>query len=942
MHQRTRWEYMLWCILFIFIASFLSAESTITFTPEELTFMENHKEIRIGVDPKFVPFEFLNKQGEYSGIAADVLDIISSRTGLVFKNNPDLNWVETIEKAKEKSIDLLPIVGYSEERAQYLTFLKPYLQFQRTIVVQESNTSINGFSDLKGRQVAVQRDSSHEAFLQFYPEISLRLYDTVEEALLAVNLGNEIAFIGNEATNAYLARSLGITGLKFITFSEGGTNNLHMAVRSDWPQLVSILQKALNSISENEFSTILNRWIYYDEKIDYTPIIRIIVIISILVLLIIGISSFWIIRLKKAIKEKEQAKKHAQRADLEKSRFLARISHEVRTPLNAIKGMGYLLDRTPLNSMQSNYLQAIKGATHTMQVIINDILEYSRLEDGRVVLEKISFIMDDVLQNTISLDSWMIRQKGLDFHLVQEDSVPQFLIGDPTRITQILTNLLHNSVKFTSTGFIELSIHVHHMEKDNCVLTFQVRDSGIGMNEEQLQNIFRPFVQANDSINRKYGGSGLGLSIVKDLVEVMQGSIEVTSEVDKGSSFTVKLPLLIDVVKVEADLKRKRAIDFSSVKALLVLKDSLLISRLNTIFEGYHISYDSVSSIAIAAQILKGENSYNLCVIELEEYSSLPEVFSETISSLGQARPKILIYVHDDTNKNTEDEIKLDYDLILPLPMINSLLFNALLQLFGESSEPSQKSIAAEDILYPHPVNVLVVEDNRTNQIIAQELLEHTGATVFVANNGKEGYEIFLKKESLIDVILMDLHMEIMDGYEATRLIREKNPNIPILILSADLINSVRLKCKELGATDIIGKPFEPDLLIKKVYEVGLSYVHPDQKLGSIDFELGLDNMGGDKNLYHIVLSSFLIEYSQIVENLRKSIKTKDSHLVEELAHKGKGSCGSIGALKAQNLCIILQQQFEHNPDQFDEPSVLSLIKELESVLKQASEYTSQ
>ena len=942
MHHRSRWEYIVWCIWFIFVASLLCANSTINFTSEEVSFIENHKEIHIGVDPKFVPFEFLDKQGAYSGIAADVLDIISSRTGLIFKNNPDLNWVETIEQAKNRTIDLLPIVGYTEERAQYLTFLKPYLQFQRTIVVQESNTSIKSFADLKGRQVAVQKNSSHEGFLQFYPEISLRLYDTVEEALLAVNLGNEIAFIGNEATNSYLSRSLGITGLKFIAFSEGGTNNLHMAVRSDWPQLVSILQKSLDSISEKELSTILHRWIYYDEKIDYTPIIRIIVIISFLVLLIFGISSFWIIRLKKVVKEKEQAKEHAQLADMEKSRFLARISHEVRTPLNAIKGMSYLLDSTPLNSMQSRYLQAVKGATHTMQVIINDILEYSRLEDGRVVLEKIPFIIDDVLQNTISVDSWMIRQKGLDFHLVQDDSVPQFLIGDPTRITQILTNLLHNSVKFTSVGFVKLSIRVHQMDRQSCVLLFQVRDSGVGMNEEQLQNIFRPFIQANDSINRKYGGSGLGLSIVKDLVEVMQGSIEVTSEVDKGSTFSVKLPLLIDVEKVEADIKRKKAIDFSSVRALIILKDPLLIVRLNTMFDEYHINYDSVSSINLASQILKGENSYDLCVIELEDYPSLPEVFSESISSLGQDRPKILVFVHDDTNNNSEDKIKLDYDLILPLPMINSLLFNALLQLFGEGSEPSSESKVSEDTSHPHPVNVLVVEDNHTNQIIAQELLEHTGATVFVANNGKEGYEIFLEKESLLDVILMDLHMEIMDGYEATRLIREKNPSIPILILSADLIDSVRQKCYKLGATDIIGKPFEPDYLIQKVYEVGLSYVRPNQILDSINFELGVDHMGGDKNLYKVVLSSFIIEYSQLVETLRKSIKKKDSKLVAELAHKGKGSCGSIGAMKAQNLCIILQKQCEHNPDQFDEQSVLSLIKELESVLKQASEYTSQ
>lgn len=264
-------------VLLLGLGGVLYADSSPQFTKEEFQFLETHDAVSLGVDPKFMPFEFLDEQGIHTGIAADVLSLISQRTGLSFQYDPTLSWTETTAKANEGTIDVLAAVGYTKERSAYLNYLPAYIHFQRAIIVQKSNTSIESFSDIEGRQVAVQRGgSSHEGFLTSYPSITPpRFYNTVEEALLAVNHGGEeVAFVGNEATSAYLSRSLGLTELRVIPITEDTEQTLHIAVQRSEPILTSILQKAFDSISEAEMAEILNRWIRYETKIDYRPIIR--------------------------------------------------------------------------------------------------------------------------------------------------------------------------------------------------------------------------------------------------------------------------------------------------------------------------------------------------------------------------------------------------------------------------------------------------------------------------------------------------------------------------------------------------------------------------------------------------------------------------------------------------------------------------------------------
>lgn len=298
--------YVLIIMTSVMISPCYAADSSISWTEDELAFMEEHPVIRLGVDPGFVPFEFIDENGEYKGIAADYLSLISEKTGLQFEVVKELTWPEAYEMALAGKLDVLPAVGKTKEREEHFLFSKPYYYFKRVIVTRDTDTHISGMEDLEGLTVAVQRNSSHHSYLLSYPQINLSLYDSVEAALTAVATGTETAFIGNLATTNYLIRSNGLTNLRFVAFEAEKPQALYFAVRKDWPQLVSILNKALDAITENEKLAINNKWIDLQTDIDYGPIIRILSIIGAFVAIVIAVSFFWITRLRKEVEHRKR------------------------------------------------------------------------------------------------------------------------------------------------------------------------------------------------------------------------------------------------------------------------------------------------------------------------------------------------------------------------------------------------------------------------------------------------------------------------------------------------------------------------------------------------------------------------------------------------------------------------------------------------------------
>lgn len=332
---------------------------SINWTEEELNFIKDNPVIRLGVDPKFVPFEFIDEDGEYKGITADYLSLISKKTGLEFEVEKGLSWPEAYDLALARDLDGLPAVGKTKEREENFVLSEPYYYFKRVIVTRDTDTSISGMEDLEGLAVAVQRNSSHHSYLLSYKNINLSLYDSVEAALTAVATGTETAFIGNLATTNYLIRSNGLTDLRFIAFEAEKEQALHFAVRQDWPELASIFNKAVNSITEKEKMNINKTWVDLETDYDYGPIIRIIIGIIILFLIVLGVSSFWIVRLRKEIDQRKQIQTELENLNCEKdetNRMLQNANEELEK-ISMVDGLTNISNRRYFDS----FLQKIWG-----------------------------------------------------------------------------------------------------------------------------------------------------------------------------------------------------------------------------------------------------------------------------------------------------------------------------------------------------------------------------------------------------------------------------------------------------------------------------------------------------------------------------------------------------------------------------------------------------
>jgi signal transduction histidine kinase len=597
------------------IAPCYASDRAIDWTEDEKAFLSEHPVIRLGADPEFVPFEFIDKDGAYKGIAADYLSLISRKTGLIFEVAPDLTWQEAYEMALSGELDMLPAISKTSEREQYFLFSQPYYYFKRVIVTRDTDTGISEMEDLYNLTVAVQRNSSHHSYLLSYPEINLSLYDSLEAALTAVANGSERAFVGNLASANYLIRSNGLTNLRFAAFEAEKQQALHIAVRSDWPELVGILNKALDAITEEEKIGIQNKWIDLDSETDYGPIIRVIVVISALVAVILSVSFYWIIRLRKEIKKRqliqadlEQAKREADEANEFKSGFMARMSHEIRTPLNAITGMAYLLKKTDISPTQKMYADRITQASGNMLNIINDILDFSKIEAGKAELEIASFSMDRVIQNVVNIVSYKIEEQEIGFRLSKDPQIPDWFFGDAKRIEQILLNLLNNAAKFTSAGEVSLELRLTAKENDLYHLLFSVKDTGIGMTKEQTEKLFTPFVQGDSSINRRFGGSGLGLAIVKSLLDLMGGPIQVYSAPGEGSTFLFSLSLLVDGEKESDYAQTISSKYFKNVQTLVLEKSGASMNLIESYLSAFGMHCELTSTQAGATSLLETAN----------------------------------------------------------------------------------------------------------------------------------------------------------------------------------------------------------------------------------------------------------------------------------------------------------------------------------------------
>ena len=1003
-------KYLLLCLLLLLLcfgssctassqsqsAQIPSDTDTVALTQDEKDFIAAHPVIYLGVDPEFIPYEFIDTDGEYKGIAADYIDLICKKTGLTMVVVKDLTWTQAYEKGVKRELDVLPCVSKTTEREKYFSFSDPYYSFERAIYVSDSNSKIKSFDDLSGTTVAVQTNSSHNSYLSTFSNINLSLYTTVEEALQAVSDGRETSFVGNFATTNYLIKTNGITNLKYIKMNTEEPQSLYFAVRNDWPVLVSIINKGLASIDKEEKITINNKWIGVESTADYTELIRNAEIAGIILLLVFTVSILWNLRLrkeitirKKAQEELKAAKEEAERANQIKSLFLARMSHEIRTPLNAITGMSYLIKKTGVTATQGIYLDKLTQAARNMLGIINDILDFSKIEAGKIEIEKISFDLDKVLQRVINIASVKVEEQGIDFLMEKEPVMPLLFIGDPMRIEQILINLLSNAIKFTDKGSVSLSISVISKTDDTCLVEFKVKDTGIGMQPEQASRIFIPFDQGDSSINRRFGGTGLGLSIVKNLTDLMGGTIHVESAMNEGSTFRVRLPLQIDTGAEQLNDKKMAADCFRSVRALVLDKSENTRMLLANCFESFGISADYTGSEEDALQLMHnaaGENEtpYNLLIVDFDtpKDSGIVFLITHRKSALFRKQPKTILLIPL-SREDLYDQIEAaGIDFGISKPIIPSIIYNGIIEMFKitppEPLQPARPARETEVQTAPFPYHILLVEDNRTNQFIAQTILEQAGFRVSKANNGEEGYNFFRENRDNLDLILMDIHMPVMDGYAATDLIRKIDLDIPVIAMTADAIVGAEEQCKIHGLNHYVSKPFEPEKFIAVILNVlngrkpaaanptaanpaaanpaalpenaldakeaptasktdlpaGSEAVLPDAAADGVprvlDHEAGLKLIGGDKEIYRMILAEYYDESSTVEAALKDKIDAKNYADAIQIVHKTKSSSGNIGAAVLYEAASALQSALKSN----DPEKIAKLHEEFQNLLR--------
>jgi signal transduction histidine kinase/DNA-binding response OmpR family regulator len=920
----------------------------IKLTPAEAEFIRNHGEIRLGVDPQFVPYEFIDSDGEYEGVAADYVKLINEKTGLNMVVVKDLTWDKAYEMAVQKEIDVLPCVSKTTERENYFLFSEPYYEFKRVIYVSLEQSDIKQFEDLAGKRIAVQVDSSHHSYLKCFPEIELSLYSTVEEALWAVSSGKEIAFVGNLATSNYILKERGITHLKYIEMNAEERQHLYFAVRNDWPELVSIINKGLALVTKEEKITINNYWLGVEKELDYSRIIKVVGWIGAVIALIFLVSAYWIMRLRREIRLRRQteselfiAKEEAVAANHIKSAFLARMSHEIRTPLNAITGMTYLIKKTEISPTQRLYLEKILQASHNMLGIINDILDFSKIEAGKIEIEHAPFNLDKVLQRVIDLISFRVDEQNIDFSLTKDSQLPTFYIGDPTRIEQVLLNLMNNAIKFTKDGEVDLTISQIAVKEGVYTVKFVVGDTGIGMTKAQLAQLFTPFDQGDSSITRRFGGTGLGLTIVKSLVEMMGGEISVESFPGRGSTFTIQLDLEMDARAEAEDRKKAETVSFQDINALVVEKNKTYTNLLQGYLRSFKVEASFANSETEAAKLIAEREManlmpFNLLIVDADtplaggiEYATqlmgYPQ-FQGTIKTV-----LIVPLAREDLFEKLE-EAGIDFGIAKPI--IPSVLYNGLVEIFKakilEYYDVSEIKHPADELGQEQGYGVLIVEDNKTNQFIAQSILEQAGFTVHIASDGQEGYTDFLKYREELDVILMDLHMPVMGGLESASLIRKTGSDIPIIAMTADAIAGVEDKCLSYGINHYISKPFDPDKFVDTILRVvresaasqavevsgenEIMVSETDMVMEKmLDEADGLRRIGGNKELYGLVLREFFNENQDVARALQASIDQNGYEEAIQIVHKIKSSSGNVGAKRLAQAALELQSALSKN-----------------------------
>jgi len=628
--------------------------------------------------------------------------------------------------------------------------------------------------------------------------------------------------------------------------------------------------------------------------------------------------------------EIHQKSEELDNASQMKSQFLANMSHEIRTPMNAVIGLAHLALKTELTPKQRDYVSKIHTAGSSLLGIINDILDFSKIEAGKLDIESTEFNLEDVMRAVTTVTSQKAYEKGLEFLVDIPGSVPVDLIGDPLRLNQALTNIINNAVKFTEKGEIHVKVALVERVDDDALLRFTVRDTGSGMTAEQCARLFQPFTQADMSTTRKHGGTGLGLTITRTLVELMGGEVGLESVPGEGSTFFFTVRVGIGQV---TDRRTVIPEVMHRLRALVVDDNPVARDILADSLGDLVASVDSVSSGSEALAAIRHHNrdeatAYDVVFMDWRmpglDGIQTARLLREDAALVTQ--PAVVMVTAFNGEEVKEAAGALDLDGFMVKPVSKSMVLDTLVNLFADSSASvgvtARTAGLDDDRDRCAGARILLTEDNEINQQIATELLEDAGAQVTVANNGREAVELLLANPTAFDLVFMDLQMPEMDGHQATIAIRNdaRFTDLPIIAMTAHASQEERARCLAEGMNEHITKPIAPAVLfatIEKYYtpaqaaavraaraaDGGPAAPSESLTLGAalpripeLDVDDGLSRVAGNVELYTKLLRRFVTQDADIADRIGGSLASGDQATAERLAHTIRGVAGSLGA----------------------------------------------
>jgi PAS domain S-box-containing protein len=652
-------------------------------------------------------------------------------------------------------------------------------------------------------------------------------------------------------------------------------------------------------------------------------------------------------------REREQklvaANVRAEAANIAKSEFLANMSHEIRTPMSAIIGMAYLALRTDLNTKQYDYVSKIHRAALALLGIINDILDFSKIEAGRLEVEQIPFLLDDVLANVASVTSQRAAEKQLEYLFNVPPSIPRCLVGDPLRLGQVLINLVNNAVKFTPQGELELCCTqlpapVQGTDDGRVALRFSVRDTGIGMPEEQMGKLFRAFNQADGSTSRQFGGTGLGLSISQQLVRLMGGTITVRSEEGRGSVFSFDLEF-----GLSGQPERPAVVPaaLNDARVLLVDDSPVALEVLGEAARALPLRVSTASSGAEAlAGVLEAEAAGDPYALVLTDWQmpgmdGIELARRVAAAPIGRKPGMVLLtaFGREEVQREAEEAGFIGY---LFKPIGQSMLVDTLVALFAP---PQRRGGPVEPGRLDMTGRVLLVEDNPVNQQIAAELMAIQGIAVEFAGHGREALERLAQVgPGHYDLVLMDLEMPALDGHETTLELRRDRrfDGLPIIAMTAHALADVRDRCLAEGMQDYVTKPIDPDMLYATLARwLGRAMPPvaprppraPGQEglplLPGIDTARGLRHVAGNETLYLHLLDRFRNSQRDAATDVATDLLHCERDAARKRAHTLRGVAGNVGANAVEAAARAIEEVLDR-----EEVPAATLVEELTAALR--------